>query len=72
MFLPLHLRVQNTPNLLRLTNITNCRGNLIDIFTASTLNIALANLVEKELDAENLAHIIYRHNVSFCNQRQTS
>jgi hypothetical protein len=47
MFLPLHLRVQNTPNSFRLTNITDCSGSLIDIFTTSTLNIALANLAEK-------------------------
>ena len=71
MFLPLHLRVQNTPDSFRLTNITDCSGNLIDIFTTSTLNIALTYLVEKELDAENLAHIICRHHISFCTQRPT-
>jgi hypothetical protein len=71
MFLPLRLRVQNTPNLFQLTNITDCSGNLIDIFTASTLNIALSNPVEKERDAENLTRIICQYHVSFCTQRLT-
>jgi hypothetical protein len=71
MFLPLHLRVQNTPNSFRLTHINNCSGNLIDIFTASTLNIALVNLVEKERDAENLTHIICQYHVSLCTQQLT-